>query len=135
MNLKITLTGEVNTSLQIGDDVYHSMPSSSGEFQVVDLPTDLIHIGKVYDIISPYKIQVYSTHVCTAVGVPVGCTSASGPVPGIQPPANSYISFSKSAVVNNSDIIGYYAKVDFENNRTDNIELFSIGSEITENSK
>ena len=51
------------------------------------------------------------------------------------PPAESYIMFEKDKRVNSSSLIGYYAEVEFKNNRKDKIELFAVGSEVSENSK
>ena len=48
---------------------------------------------------------------------------------------NIYFSFSKSGVVNQNELIGYYASVKFENNSTEKAELFSAGTEVHENSK
>ena len=128
---------QVNASLQIGDDVYHSMPQSAGGFEVVNVDNgDIItHIGKVLDIPNPFIITVVSKHVCTGVGVPVGCAAIGDPIPGIMPPPDSYISFSKDRRVNNNDLLGYYAAVNFKNNSTSEAKLFSIGSEVSENSK
>ena len=46
-----------------------------------------------------------------------------------------YCMFVKSNIVNTSSLRGYYADVKLENNSTDKIELFSVGSEITLSSK
>ena len=47
----------------------------------------------------------------------------------------SFIMFSKSNSVNMSALKGYYAEVEFKNESSDKIELFSVGSEINESSK
>ena len=36
---------------------------------------------------------------------------------------------------NKNSLIGYYAEIELENNSTDKIELFSLGSEVTQSSK
>ena len=46
-----------------------------------------------------------------------------------------FIMFGKNKAVNSSSLIGYYADVKFVNNRTDKVELFSVGSEVSESSK
>ena len=52
------------------------------------------------------------------------------------PPANGdFVLFAKNSVISTSSLLGYYADVKFENNSTDKIELFSIGSEISQSSK
>ena len=43
--------------------------------------------------------------------------------------------FAKNHVANTSSLLGYFADVKFENNSIDKIELFSVGSEVTESSK
>ena len=46
-----------------------------------------------------------------------------------------FIFFSKNKTINTSSLLGYYANVKFENNSTNKVELFSIGSEVSESSK
>lgn len=53
--------------------------------------------------------------------------------PGIT--ADDFIMFSKNKAVNNSSLLGYYAEVKLSNDSTDKVELFSIGSEVTQSSK
>ena len=43
--------------------------------------------------------------------------------------------FEKDKQVNSSSLIGYYAEVELMNNSDAKIELFSLGSEVSENSK
>ena len=43
--------------------------------------------------------------------------------------------FEKDKKVNSSSLIGYYANVELENTSDKPIEMFSIGSEVSENSK
>ena len=142
MSFALTLNFEnpLNTSLQVGDQLYHALPVKKSDFNIVENNAAITHIGTVQDIIvnnvlSSFQVVVYSEHVCTAVGQPhVGCIAIGDPVPGIEPPNDSYIFFSKSGI-NNNDLLGYYASVNFINNSTTKAELFSVGSEITENSK
>ena len=55
---------------------------------------------------------------------------------GATTPSNSdYIMFEKDKQVNSSSLIGYYANVKLTNNSTKKIELFSLGSEVSESSK
>tara|TARA_Y100001973_G_C5166288_1_gene316346 strand:+ start:938 stop:1330 length:393 start_codon:yes stop_codon:yes gene_type:complete len=119
---------EINASLQVGDNIYHSSTTSLGGFDTVNVNTGAIitHVGTVHDIISKTIIHVYCDYVNVAGSI----------INGIIPPANSYISFSKNKVVNNEDLLGYYAEVEFENNeKKKTVELFSVNSEISENSK
>tara|TARA_R100000008_G_scaffold70679_2_gene48361 strand:+ start:590 stop:976 length:387 start_codon:yes stop_codon:yes gene_type:complete len=116
---------EVNTSLQVGDNVYHTTTSTSSTFDVVNNTNSLQHIGVVYNILSPFIIEVISEYA-----------DANGdPFPGVIPNNGSYITFSKNRIVNNSDLLGYYSSVKFENNSPIKAELFSIGTIVTESSK
>jgi len=54
---------------------------------------------------------------------------------GTIPNTSDFALFAKNDVVNTSSLLGYYADVKFENNSTNKIELFSIGSEVSESSK
>ena len=51
------------------------------------------------------------------------------------PPAGSYISFAKDKTVNTSSLLGYYASVNFVNDSRKKMEMFSVGSEVSESSK
>jgi len=124
---------ELNTSLQIGDDVYYNTLVEYGGFSH-NGTSNTIHIGTVTDIsYDPWTVVVLSYHVddtgqpCVAgVG---GCLATTTPPPG------SYISFAKSNVVNNNDLTGYYASVDFVNDSRGKAELFSVAANVSESSK
>jgi len=141
--LTLTFDYEINTSLQVGDQVYHTGTSLLGGFEQNDnLFGGQIHIGVVQDILPPdttdpsnttYSIMVYSTYECTTIGG--GCSVIGDPLPGIVPNPGDYISFSKNRIANNSDLLGYYASVKFINNSFHEAKLWAVGSEVTENSK
>ena len=132
--LTLTFDYEINTSLQVGDQVYHTTTPLLGGFEQNDnLFGGQVHIGKVHSILSPFQIEVYSTHVCTTTGG--GCSAIGDPLPGIEPTGGEYISFSKNRIVNNNELLGYYASAQFINNSTKDVKLWAVGSEITENSK
>tara|TARA_B110000858_G_C17809735_1_gene480440 strand:+ start:11822 stop:12481 length:660 start_codon:yes stop_codon:yes gene_type:complete len=48
---------------------------------------------------------------------------------------NSFLLFSKDNDANLSSMLGYFAKVKFKNNSSGPIELFTVGSEVTQSSK
>ena len=123
--MTITFDYNINESLQVGDNVYHSSPSSSGGFNVVNSTNDLTHIGVVYNILSTKEIEVYSTYV----------DNTGAPLPGIIPVQDNYISFSKNRTVNNNNLTGYYSLVEFKNNSKTKAEMFAAGSVVTESSK
>ena len=51
------------------------------------------------------------------------------------PRHGAFILFSKNQAINTSSLLGYYADVKLENNSKKKVEIFSLGSEITESSK
>ena len=122
----LTFNHDINTSLQVGDQVYKTSTSLLGGFENNSSATP-IHIGQVHDIISSTEIQVYSEYIDSSV-VPLTYNA-------LDPDGGDYISFSKNRVVNNNDLLGYHASVHFVNNSTTDAKLWSVGSGITENSK
>ena len=143
MAFSITLTfdHEINTSLQIGDQVYHTSTTPLGGFDQNNFDFGgQTHIGVVQDIISPdltdflisndptdvkHRVQVFSEHV----------DSSGNPLSGVIPSSGAYISFSKNRIVNNNELLGYYGLLRFENDSIREAELFSVGSEVVINSK
>ena len=111
---KITFQNKVNDSLQINDKIY---AITSGASTVAS--TDLV--GKVKLISGSRKrINVENTN---ATGV------------GKQVVNSDFIMFHKDNEKNISSLSGYYAETQFTNDSTSKVELFAIGSEITESSK
>ena len=60
---------------------------------------------------------------------------AGGWMPGVTPPNGSYLSFAKNRIVNNNNLLGYHGLIKFVNNSKEKVELFSVGSILTESSK
>jgi len=122
----LTFNHNINTSLQVGDQVYMTSTSPLGGFENNSSAVP-IHVGYVHNIISSTEIEVYSEYV-DANGDPLNYNL-------LDPNGGDYISFSKNRVVNNNNLLGYYASVHFVNNSTTAAKLWSVGSGITENSK
>lgn len=125
----LTFASDVNTSLQIGDVVYYSPYGTTGGFNTVNNVGTIVTFGVVTAIyndgntalsVPPYSIIVLYDESNVA-------TPAPSP--------NDYIMFAKNKEVNSSSLKGYYAEIKLENYSTDKIELFSIGSEVSESSK
>tara|TARA_R110002167_G_scaffold313852_3_gene519514 strand:- start:1411 stop:1812 length:402 start_codon:yes stop_codon:yes gene_type:complete len=120
----------VNSSLQVGDIVYYapsatflSLPNSNIDATVT---SNVIKLGVVTLILSdPPVIHVTYDDDPNNTGL----TTV------FPPAAEDYIMFEKDKQVNSSSLIGYYADVKLINNSTEKIELFSLGSEVTESSK
>ena len=124
-SLTLSFSQEINDSLQIGDEVYWTDLVNSGGFDHA-MPNTLIwHIGAVTAIdYVLFSITVESPHV----------DGGGGLLPNISPGASAFITFTKNNVVNNNDLLGYYASVQFQNNSREKAELFSIGCEVSESS-
>ena len=108
MPLKITLENNIqNNSLQIGDEAYYvELTNGFG--------SDPNALGPVTEI--GHNYIVIDTVVSTVDD-------------------GDFIMFSKNKEVNNNSLLGYYAEVKLINNSTDKIELFTLGSEVTESNK
>lgn len=126
ISISLTLSGKLNTSLQIGDSVYWNNVSQAGAFDYKENFDFVMHIG-VITLIKQWEnsIIVLSPYV----------TDNGNPMQNIIPPTGSFISFSKNNVVNNNDLTGYYTNVQFSNNSKIKAELFSVGSGVSESSK
>ena len=116
MPIQITFNEPVNTSVQPGDTVYYVLPNldTSGFYTASSSTT--IEIGTV-STVSTFNIVVVFT----------------GAAPVI--PTGAFIMFSKDNVVNQSKVLGYYAKSKFINWSDRKVELFSVGSEVSLSSK
>ena len=119
--LTLTFSSPLNTSLQIGDAVYHSAVSEA-YFGFSTSGTHIRHLGTVTTIDhNSFQVSVMFDESLWQV------------YPGV----GDYIMFGKNKAVNSSSLIGYYADVKFVNYDTgvEGIELFSVSSEVSESSK
>lgn len=120
--VQIDFDNEVNTSAQIGDEVYWILAGPNGEFdwankeniQNVGYPISGISVGE------PGFIQIQ---------YPAGSTTYN------PPPPLAFIMFAKDNRANMSSLVGYYAKAKFENNSKERAELFIVSAEIKESSQ
>tara|TARA_R100000963_G_C4573953_1_gene57719 strand:+ start:134 stop:496 length:363 start_codon:yes stop_codon:yes gene_type:complete len=108
----------INMSAQVGDVVYYStLGSPLGGFNQVPTSNTFL-LGNIVGI-SAGNISVQYDDQITS-----------------PPPLGAYISFAKDKKVNTSSLVGYYASAKFINtSREKNVELFSVGSEVSESSK
>ena len=105
---RITFTRNIqNISLLVGDIAYYITPDASGYNSDPEIIGEISAIGKNF-IVVPSN-------------------------PGVT--ADDFIMFSKNKAVNNSSLLGYYAEIKLSNDSTGKVELFSIGSEVTQSSK
>ena len=122
LNNIMEFDGPINASLQIGDIIYYQEASNTttlGGFDVINT-NEIVKFGQVTEITS---------NTVTMDETVFGSANIQDPTHG------AFIFFAKNHATNTSSLVGYFADVKFENNSTDKIELFSVGSEITESSK
>ena len=127
----------VNQTCQVGDTAYYIdvLQSEIGGFTTHTQGQNIVTIGVITDI-----TNIDSDGDGMLDKTNITCEMDSSVIP---PDATSvdnnticdYIFFSKSRMFNESSIVGYYGLLKFENNSIDKIELFSVGSEISESSK
>jgi len=111
----LSFTNEIQASVQVGDIVlYGPTPSSAG---------DIVYLGACLTISSDRKTMTVDYAASTALPIAAALTNAS------------FILFSKDKYVNPSGALGYYAKVSFKNNSTEEAELFSVNAGVFESSK
>ena len=115
----------LNTSLAIGDTAWMVAVSGAGGYETAE-QDNIIKLGTVESMSTPSEdpfINISQYHFLSS------------------PPASSpiftdyFIMFSKPNSINTSRLKGYYAKVRLDNNSTEKVELFAVGSEISESSK
>jgi len=115
--MTVTFAEQINVSVQIGDLAWFLTPQSAGvlgnQYSTGSAANSLL-FGEITDV-TPFTITVN-----TPVNIPL---------------SNSYILFSKNNEANKSNLVGYYAEVTMINERKDKVELFAVGTEITESSK
>mgnify|MGYP003677435011 CR=1 FL=1 len=111
----------VNVSAQVGDIVYKTRTGIMGGFNLGGLDVTKM-LGPILDI----TLMLDGT---TNILIQYNSDIVSLPT------HHHFISFAKDKRVNTTSLLGYYASVNFVNNSSTKIELFSIGSEVSESSK
>ena len=115
--LTLTFTQQILTSVQVGDMILYCNPTTVGGFST-SAQSDVIFLGAC--------LSIAAGRLSMTVDYPVGTA---------QPTSDSFILFSKDKHSNPSGLLGYYAKVCFRNNSTEEAELFGINADIFESSK
>ena len=116
----LTFSEPLNSSLQLGDIVYYSSTSPAPNSNIQKTTTaNVVKFGIVNNIIvDPPTVKVIYNDAIVST-----------------PLSTDYIMFEKDKQVNSSSLIGYYANVKLINDSKSKIELFSLGSEVSESSK
>lgn len=123
--LNLTFQEEINVSAQVGDNVYYILPSANGEFEWADI-SNIINIG--YPISDIVNLPISNQYIVNIEFPDVGANINV-------PPQGAFIMFGKDNTINVSGLTGYFAEVEFRNNSNKKIELFAVGSDVSESSK
>jgi len=116
VNIQLTFDN-MNVSAQVGDIVYFTHSGQlTGGFDQADLQNTK-KLGPIMEINGNTITVQYDTTLVSA------------------PSLGSYISFVKDKKINTSSLLGYYISANFVNDSKKKIELFSVGSQISESSK
>lgn len=116
-HLELSFTN-INISVQVGDLIFYIATfSTAGGFDFSNSPKLLF--GVVVDI-NGNALTVEYDDINN---------------PNLPPNPGDYIMFAKDQVVNKSGLKGYYLSANFVNNSKGPVELFSVGSEVSESSK
>lgn len=113
----------INFSVEIDDIVYYSTSgSSTGGFNQT-ATSNTLKLGKIVSKVGHGIIVEYDDVLNPQVAPPNSILTGA------------YISFAKDKSINTTSLVGYYASVKFVNGSRNKIELFSVGSEVSESSK
>lgn len=115
--LAFTFSQQLNVSIQVGDVAYYVPTSTSAQFQVNS--SDIVEIGPVLSVNSD--------------GLGFSSTTTLPPIQ--YPSALDYIFFAKNNKANQSNVLGYYAKVQLKNNSIDEAEIFTVSADAFDSSK
>tara|TARA_R110002153_G_scaffold251356_1_gene408299 strand:- start:540 stop:890 length:351 start_codon:yes stop_codon:yes gene_type:complete len=113
-SISLRFNNSINSSTQVGDTIYRSVVTN-------DISGDPILIGECTAITSVNKSR--DTVTCNIFET------------AERPAASDFILFTKDNKANLSSLKGYYAEVVMSNDSYSDIELFSVGSEVSINSK
>ena len=109
----------LNASVRAGDLAYYIPTTTQGAFDMGNSDQAIV-FGQVDSIINDENTVVIAWDNAGAIPFPA---------------PTDYIMFSKSSNVNVASLIGYYAEVSLVNDSHEYVELYSVGSQVSENSK
>ena len=129
------IINHINESVEIDDVVYYvpvsnTSPSGAANSFIEGDFSNIKEIGPITAFINDHYLVQPSNTYQLIKGITVD-NSASGN----EPNSGDFLMFSKNKQANTSGVLGYYMDVDFENDSTDKIELFQMGSMAEMSSK
>ena len=121
--ITITFPNTINVSVQVGDIAYYldNVISLGVQNHRHSDYNDIIQIGEIVSI--------------DQTANSITCFWNPNPPMALFPTIGDFIMFSKDNKANLSNLLGYYAEIQFVNNSSTKAELFSVGSEIFGSSK
>ena len=115
--LQFTFSQQLNVSAQIGDIAYYTPTATLAQFQVNS--NDVVKIGPII-FINPNGLEFWCDSTLSS---------------SMYPSREDYIFFSKDNKANQSNVLGYYAKVKLKNNSKEEAEIYNVSADNFESSK
>ena len=126
MIVEYTIQGQINSSVQVGDNIYFSLKTPNSSYETSNSFT---YSGVIDSIDIGLSSSIISVNVDNDSNIPGGSDYENIDV-------NDYfLFFSKDSSVNISRVKGYHANVIMINDSSEKAELFTVGAEIQSSSK
>ena len=126
MTVEYNIQGQINPSVQIGDNIYFSLKTLSSGYQTSNSFT---YSGVVDKIEQGVSSAIITVDIDNINNVPGGVNYA------ITNMNDYFLFFSKDTSANINRIKGYHANVVMKNDSNEKAELFTVGAEIQPSSK
>ena len=120
-NLTLKFNAHINDSVQVGDILFYSPTTNTGNVNTVTAYSNIKKMGPVLNIVRKGRSGGFIT-IDHDVAVSL-------------PTISDFLFFSKDNKANLSSLIGYYAELKFINTSIKKAEIYQIGVEINESSK
>ena len=128
MEITLQLEYPINQSCQVGDIVYYIPANQNvGGFETHLDTAEMVELGTITQI-SNLDLDEDGDFDMVEMSVLIDATTTP-------PTPFDFLLFAKDRRVNETTVIGYYAKVRFQNNSRKKAELFTVTCEATGSSK
>ena len=126
MQVTYTIQGDINTSVQVGDNIYFCLKSPDASYQTSN---SFVYSGVISGI---EKLAGNTNIIVTATNFSNVPGGANFPTTNMN---DYFLFFAKDTSANLNRIKGYYANVLFRNDSNKRAELYTVGAEIQQSSK
>ena len=126
MQVTYTIQGDINTSVQVGDNIYFCLKSPDASYQTSN---SFVYSGVISGI---EKLAGNTNIIVTATNFSNVPGGANFPTTNMN---DYFLFFAKDTSANLNRIKGYYASVLFRNDSNKRAELYTVGAEIQKSSK